>query len=76
MVLHGTHEIPRELVLRAFYCGVRKVNLNKSVRQKYGKFLADNAGRMELTELTQTAVDLYAEEVGELMDFLGSSIIA
>lgn len=72
-MLHGTHEIPRELVLRAIKCGVRKVNLNKSVRQKYGKFLADNAGRMELTKLTQTAVDLYAEEVGELMDFLGSS---
>ncbi|CAI6334904.1 unnamed protein product [Periconia digitata] len=73
LVLHGTHEIPDELVLKAIKCGVRKVNLNKSVRQKYGQFMSDNAGKMELTKSKQTAVDLYAQEVGELMDFLGST---
>ncbi|PVH93940.1 fructose-bisphosphate aldolase [Periconia macrospinosa] len=73
LVLHGTSGIPLELVSRIIKYGVRKVNINKGVRQKYGQFISENAGNMELTKLKQAAVDLYAHEVGEFMDFLGSS---
>ena len=73
MVLHGTHGVGIDLLKKAIACGVHKVNQIKTVRCNYGDFLADNAGKMELSKLHESAVEIYADEVAEMMDVLGSS---
>lgn len=73
LVLHGTHGVSNEVLLKAVKVGVRKVNLNKTVRRKYTKFVAENAGKLELTALKMKAVEIYAREIAEMMDLLGSS---
>ncbi|KAJ5084067.1 hypothetical protein NUU61_008646 [Penicillium alfredii] len=52
--------------------GVRKINLNRTVRDEYSEFVAKNAGVLELTALKVQAVEVYARSM-ERMDVLGSS---
>lgn len=73
LALHGTHAVSDELFQKAIQRGMRKVNLNRKVRNGYTKFVADNAGRLELTKLKEQAVEVYARDIGRAMDMLGSS---
>lgn len=73
LVLHGTHGVSNEVLLDAVKAGVRKVNLNKTVRHEYGKFVGENSKKLELTKLQEKGVEVYTSEIAALMDVLGSS---
>lgn len=73
LVLHGTHPVENELFLKAIDCGVSKINVNRTVRDDYTKFVAENAGKLELTVLKVQAVDIYTKSVQRVMDLFGSS---
>lgn len=44
-----------------------KINLNKTVRDEYTSFMAENAGKLELTVLKVRAVEIYAESISRAM---------
>ncbi|PYH32295.1 class II fructose-bisphosphate aldolase [Aspergillus neoniger CBS 115656] len=73
LVLHGTHPVSDELFLRAIECGMSKVNVNRTVRDNYTAFVAENAGKLELTVLKVRAVEIYAESVERVMKLFGSA---
>ncbi|KAH8433832.1 class II fructose-bisphosphate aldolase [Aspergillus melleus] len=73
LALHGTHPVSDELFLETIQCGVRKINLNRTVRDEYTKFVAENTGSMELTVLSVQAVEVYTKSIVRMMDVLGSS---
>ncbi|KAI9043206.1 class II fructose-bisphosphate aldolase [Aspergillus affinis] len=73
LALHGTHPVSDELFLKTIQCGVRKNNLNRTVRDEYTKFVAENAGSLELTVLKVQAVEVYTKSIARMMDVLGSS---
>lgn len=53
--------------------GVRKINLNRTVRDEYTEFVAKNAGNLELTVLKMQAVEIYVKSIERMMDVLGSA---
>ncbi|KAK1140165.1 hypothetical protein N8T08_010643 [Aspergillus melleus] len=73
LALHGTHPVSDGLFLKTIQCGVRKINLNRTVRDEYTKFVAKNAGSLELTVLKVQAVEVYTKSIMRMMDVLGSS---
>ncbi|GLA18125.1 hypothetical protein AnigIFM62618_005280 [Aspergillus niger] len=73
LVLHGTHPVSDELFRKAIECGMSKVNVNRTVRDKYTEFVAENAGEMELTTLKVQAVEVYTESVERVMKLFGSA---
>lgn len=73
LVLHGTHPVSDELFLKAMERGVRKINLNRTVRDEYSKFVAQKAGTLELTNLKKQGVEIYTKSIERMMDLIGSS---
>ncbi|CEJ61431.1 Putative Fructose/tagatose bisphosphate aldolase [Penicillium brasilianum] len=73
LALHGTHPVSDELFQKTIPLGVRKINLNRTVRDDYTEFVAKNAGSLELTVLSVQGVDIYTKSVERMMDVLGSS---
>ncbi|KAE8422343.1 ketose-bisphosphate aldolase [Aspergillus pseudocaelatus] len=73
LVLHGTHPVEDDLFLKAIDCGVSKINVNRTVRDDYTKFVAENAGKLELTVLKVQAVDVYSKSVQRVMDLFRCS---
>ncbi|KAH6663712.1 fructose-bisphosphate aldolase [Halenospora varia] len=73
LALHGTHPVSDELFLESMKCGMRKINLNRTVRDGYTQFVAENAGKLELTVLSMRGVEIYTKGVERMMDVLGSS---
>ncbi|BCR92390.1 class II fructose-bisphosphate aldolase [Aspergillus chevalieri] len=73
LALHGTHPVSDELFQKTIECGMRKINLNRTVRDDYTKFIAENAGLLELTTLKVQGVEIYAKSMERMMDVLGSS---
>ncbi|GKZ29744.1 hypothetical protein AbraIFM66950_006371 [Aspergillus brasiliensis] len=73
LVIHGTHPVPDWLFRKAIDTGARKININRNARDEYTKFVAENAGRLELTTLKEQSVAIYQKSVESLMDVLGSS---
>ncbi|KAI1875434.1 hypothetical protein JX265_004492 [Neoarthrinium moseri] len=74
LVLHGTHPVSDGLFRKAISRGVVKINLNRAVRDEYTKFVASHAGSLELTELKEESVEIYARSIERMMDeVLGSS---
>ncbi|CEL11200.1 hypothetical protein ASPCAL14303 [Aspergillus calidoustus] len=73
LVLHGTHPVSDELFLKSIVRGVRKVNLNRTVRDDYTKFVAEKAGTLELTVLQEQGVEIYTNSIERMMRVLGSA---
>lgn len=73
LVLHGTHPVSDELFLRSIKHGVRKINLNRTVRDKYTRFVTENSGKLELTNLKMASVEIYTKSIERMMDVLKSS---
>ncbi|KAL3462652.1 ketose-bisphosphate aldolase [Aspergillus heterothallicus] len=73
LVLHGTHPVSDELFLKTIACGVRKINLNRTVRDDYTRFVAEHAGTLELTVLQERAVDVYTKSIERMMRVFGSA---
>lgn len=67
LVLHGTHGVSDALFITAREHGMVKINLNRTVRDDYTKFVAENAGKLELTVLKAKAVEVYAKSVERVM---------
>lgn len=67
LVLHGTHGVSDELFRETRQYGVLKVNVNRTVRDDYTKFVAENAGKLELTVLKVQAVEIYTESIKRVM---------
>ncbi|KAI3396709.1 hypothetical protein diail_11736 [Diaporthe ilicicola] len=67
IVLHGTHGVSDELFRKTRQYGVLKVNVNRTVRDDYTKFVAENAGKLELTVLKLRAVEIYTESIKRVM---------
>jgi len=73
LVLHGTHPLSNAMLQKGIDSGFCNVNQNKRVRLRYMAFLAENAGKMELTELQEKGLAIYASEIEEMMNLLGSA---
>jgi fructose-bisphosphate aldolase class II len=72
LVVHGTHPVSYDLFQRAIKLGIRNININRNARDEYTKFLAENAGKLELTVLKERGVAIYTALIKRLMDFFGS----
>ncbi|KAH8901778.1 fructose-bisphosphate aldolase [Thozetella sp. PMI_491] len=74
LVLHGTSDVSDDLFKQARKAGVVKINLNRTVRDDYTKFVAENAGILELTVLKMKATEVYTQSIQRVMvDFLDSA---
>jgi len=73
LALHGTHPVSDELFLKSVECGIRKINMNRTVRDEYTRFVAENAGKLELTSLKVQGVEVYTKSIERMMDVLKSS---
>ncbi|RSL84365.1 hypothetical protein CEP52_016461 [Fusarium oligoseptatum] len=67
LVLHGTHGVSDGQFRKTRAYGMVKVNLNRTVRDEYTKFVTDNAGRLELTVLKMEAVEVYQASIERVM---------
>ena len=73
-MLHGTTTGGDELVRETIRRGMRKVNHNRKVRERYMKFVEENSGKLELTELQTQGVQIYSEGIErEMRETLGSA---
>ncbi|KAF7547239.1 hypothetical protein G7Z17_g7874 [Cylindrodendrum hubeiense] len=76
LVLHGTHGISDELFRKIRRYGMVKVNLNRTVRDDYTRFVAENAGKLELTVLKMEGVKIYRASIERVMrDVLESPLL-
>ncbi|KAL4994462.1 ketose-bisphosphate aldolase [Aspergillus recurvatus] len=73
LVLHGTHPVSDGLFRKTIACGVRKINLNRTVRDEYTRFIADNAATLELTVLQEEGVKVYTRSIERIMGVMGSA---
>lgn len=73
LALHGTHTVSDELFLKAIACGISKVNVNRTVRDEYTEFVAENAAKLELTDLKVQAVAVYTKSIERIMHIFGSA---
>lgn len=73
LALHGTHPVSDALFQKTISLGVRKINLNRTVRDEYTEFVTKNSGNLELTVLKMQAVEIYVRSVERMMDVLGSA---
>ena len=73
LVLHGTYPVTDALFQQTIPLGVRKINLNRTVRDDYTRFIADNSGTLELTALKMQAVEIFARSIERMMDVMGST---
>ncbi|KAI4858801.1 aldolase [Hypoxylon rubiginosum] len=67
LVLHGTHGVSDELFRETRKYGMVKINLNRTVRDEYTDFVAQNAGKLELTVLKAQSVEVYAKSIERIM---------
>lgn len=67
LVLHGTHEVSDGLFRLTKKYGMVKINVNRTVLDEYTGFVAENAGKLELTILKMRAVDVYVQSITRFM---------
>lgn len=67
LVLHGTHGVSDVLFRETRKYGMVKVNLNRTVRDAYTYFVAQNADKLELTALKTRGVEIYASSIERMM---------
>lgn len=67
LVLHGTHPLSDDMVRISMGKGMRKINQNRNVRNRYMKYLEGNSGKEELTVLQTRGVEIYSEEIERVM---------
>ena len=51
VVLHGTNEFPPDIMAKCIERGVTRINANKLVLEDYNNYIAENTGRVPLTQL-------------------------
>jgi fructose-bisphosphate aldolase class II len=73
MVLHGTNTFPDETTQKCIKGGMTRINVNDLVLHNYNDFVAENTGKIPLTELMGKGTDLIQELCEHQMDVMGSS---
>ncbi|KXT09237.1 hypothetical protein AC579_6780 [Pseudocercospora musae] len=73
IVLHGTNEFPVDIMAKCIDRGVTRINVNKLVLEKYNGYVAENTGKVPLTQLMEKGTDLIQELTEKWMDAIGSS---
>jgi len=67
LVLHGTHTVSDDMLRVAMQRGMIKINQNRSVREEYHKYIAENCRVVELTKLQSQGVEVYSGGVQRMM---------
>ncbi|KAH6668690.1 ketose-bisphosphate aldolase [Halenospora varia] len=73
LVLHGTNTFPDATMQACIKGGMTRCNVNELVLHTYSKYVAENTGKVPLTELMSKGTDLIQELVEYQMDVMGSS---
>ncbi|TKA64879.1 hypothetical protein B0A55_09732 [Friedmanniomyces simplex] len=73
IVLHGTNEFPADIMRRCIDRGVTRINVNKLVLSEYNDYVAQNTGKVPLTQLMEKGTDLIQQACERWMDNIGSS---
>lgn len=71
IALHGTNGFPPDIMAKCIERGVTRVNVNKLVLDRYNEYVAENTGKVPLTQLIEKGTDLIQELCEEWMDHLG-----
>ncbi|KAH7348606.1 ketose-bisphosphate aldolase [Rhexocercosporidium sp. MPI-PUGE-AT-0058] len=73
LVLHGTNTFPDDTMRGCIKGGMTRCNVNELVLSKYNKYVAENTGKVPLTELMGKGTDLIQELIEYQMDVMGST---
>lgn len=73
LVLHGTNTFPDEIMQGCIKGGMTRCNVNDLVLHKYNKYVAENTGKVPLTELMGKGTSLIQELIEYQMDVMGST---
>ncbi|TVY82037.1 putative fructose-bisphosphate aldolase [Lachnellula suecica] len=73
LVLHGTNTFPDATMQGCIKGGMTRCNVNELVLSKYNKYVAENTGKVPLTELMGKGTDLIQELIEYQMDVMGST---
>ncbi|APA14481.1 hypothetical protein SS1G_06400 [Sclerotinia sclerotiorum 1980 UF-70] len=73
LVLHGTNTFPDDTMRQCIKGGMTRCNLNDLVLNAYNKYVAENTGKVPLTELMERGTSLIQELIEHQMDIIGST---
>jgi fructose/tagatose bisphosphate aldolase len=73
VVLHGTNEFTPEILAKCIERGVTRVNANKLVLEDYNNYIAENTGKMPLTQVIEEGTMRIQRQLESWMDSIGSS---
>ena len=73
IVLHGTNGFADEVTQRCISAGVSKININKLVLEDYNNYIADNTGKIPLTQVIEEGTTKIQKQLEGWMDSIGSS---
>lgn len=72
-MLHGTNTFPDATMQGCIKGGMTRCNVNELVLYKYNKYVAENTGKVPLTELMGKGTQLIQDEIEYQMDVMGST---
>ncbi|KAK3115062.1 hypothetical protein LTR53_005981 [Teratosphaeriaceae sp. CCFEE 6253] len=73
VVLHGTNGFPADITRKCIDRGVTRINVNKLVLSDWNDYVAQNTGKVPLTELMAKGTELIQQSCERWMDIIGSS---
>lgn len=73
MVLHGTNGFPKLIMSDCVKHGMTRCNVNELVLSECSAYVAENTGKVPLTELMEEGTKLIQELVEWQMDVVGST---
>jgi fructose-bisphosphate aldolase class II len=73
LVLHGTNTFPDETMRGCIKGGMTRCNVNELVLFRYNRYVAENTGKVPLTELMAKGTQLIQIEIEHQMDVMGST---
>jgi len=73
VVLHGTNEFTPEILAKCIERGVTRVNANKLVLEDYNNYIAENTGKIPLTQVIEEGTDRIQRLLESWMDSIGST---
>lgn len=72
-MLHGTNTFPDAITQKCIKGGMTRINVNDLVLRTYSEYVAENTGKVPLTELMGKGTDLIQELCEYQMDVMGST---
>lgn len=71
--MHGTNEFTPEILGKCIERGVTRVNANKLVLEDYNNYIAENTGKIPLTQVIEEGTTKIQKQLEGWMDSIGSS---